>query len=55
VGKVSDEDLLEEIYRYNNTVDEFAKSYIDFTKIFKLYGIRFTSGEGGDIFMPPSL
>ncbi len=55
VGKVSDKDLLDEIYRYNATVDEFAKSYIKFAKIFKLYGIKFNKGEGGDIFMPPSL
>ncbi len=48
----TDEELLKEIYKYNKTVEDFAISFIKFSKIFRLYGIRYNKGEPGDIFMP---
>ncbi len=48
----TNEGLLTEIYKYNKTAENFATSFIKFSKVFRLYGIKYNRGEPGDIFMP---
>ncbi len=48
-----DTDTIERIYSYNTVVEDFAKSYLALVNLFGAYGVKFSKGEGGDIFMPP--
>jgi hypothetical protein len=48
---MNDEDTIAAIYDYNAQIDIFAKDYLAFVTIIGAYGVTFTRGEGGDIFM----
>lgn len=50
----SDTDILRGIYSYNAKVDNFAQDYLRMATLFGAFEITFMSGEGGDIFSPPS-
>lgn len=48
-----DDDTLNRVYSYNSVIEDFARSFMKLSNIFGAYGVTFSKGEGGDIFMPP--
>jgi hypothetical protein len=52
--KRTDDELLQEIYSYNTVVNDFTRSFLNFSRVLRVYGISFDKGEPGDIFMPPT-